>query len=82
MTLYQFNVLDNIKQAETLWAKGVHIAERFDDTHSIILYQIEGFYCEVWYCREHNKIEKFRTFSSVTQLEPYLPNIDINNLNE
>jgi hypothetical protein len=73
MTLYQFNSLDEMEQAETLWDKGVHIAEREDDIHKFILYQIDSFYVEVWHHKEYNVIRKLRTFSSASQLDPYLP---------
>ena len=77
MTLYKFNLLDESKQAETLWENGVHIGERSDAEHNISLYQIEGFYVEVFYHREENVIKRFRTFSSIAQHEPYLGKIDI-----
>ncbi len=76
MTLYQFNALDEMEQQEAVWS-GTHIGERFDQEHSILLYQIDNFYVEVFYHREHNVIRRFRSFSSVTQLEPYLKKIDI-----
>jgi hypothetical protein len=40
MTLYQFNALDEMEQAEILWDKGVHIAERIDSEFKYILYRI------------------------------------------
>jgi len=76
MTLYQFNQLDEMEQAEAVWS-GTHIADRQDKEHNILLYQIDGFYVEVYYHREYNVIRKLRSFSSVTQLEPYLNQIDI-----
>ena len=64
-----------MEQAETLWDKGVHIDERSNDVHQFILYQIEGFYVEVWYHKEYNVIRKFRAFSSRDELDPYLNRI-------
>jgi hypothetical protein len=77
MTLYQFNLLEEKEQAEMLWDKGVHVAERGDEQHNIVLYQMEGFYVEVFYHREQNAIKRFRSFSGINQLEPYLSKIDI-----
>ena len=82
MTLYQFNQLYKKEQVETLWDKGVFIADRRDNECMYLLYQIDSFYVEVSYDDTHNTIRKFRSFSSVTQLEPYLNNIDINELNK
>jgi hypothetical protein len=76
MTLYQFNLLDKTKQAEAVWS-GVHIDNRQDDQHNILLYEVDGFYVEVFYHRIYNVIVKFRSFSSTTQLAPYLEKFDI-----
>jgi hypothetical protein len=51
MTLYQFNMLDEMEQAEAVWSV-THIGERQDEDHSILLYQIDSFYVEVFYHRE------------------------------
>ena len=77
MTLYQFNLLNETQQAETLWENGVHIGEREDLVHTIALYQIGSFYVEVFYHRQLNAIKKFRSFSSTDQLEPYIIKIDV-----
>jgi hypothetical protein len=45
--------LQEKEQAEVLWEMGVHLGERFDGEHKILLYQIDGFYVEVFY---HGKI--------------------------
>jgi hypothetical protein len=79
MTLYQFNMLDKTEQAEAVW-NGVHIDNRQDDQHNILLYEVDGFYVEVFYHRTYNVIVKFRSFSSTTQLAPYLEKIDIMDL--
>ena len=79
MTLYQFNALDEMEQAEAVWS-GVHIGERRDEEHNILLYQIDSFYVEVYFNRELNVIRKFRSFSSTDQLGPYLDSIDIKQL--
>jgi hypothetical protein len=77
MSLYEFNLLNEIQQAEILWENGVHIGERKDQEHTIVLYQIERFYVEVFYHRGLNAIKRFRSFSSTDQLEPYITKIDV-----
>lgn len=47
MTLYEFNALDEMEQAEAVW-DGVHIGERFDEEHNILLYHIDKFYVEAF----------------------------------
>jgi hypothetical protein len=51
MTLYQFNSLDEMEQAEAVW-DGVHIGERWDEEHNILPYQIDSFYIEVFHHKE------------------------------
>ena len=72
MTLYQYKLLDYTDQACVLWNKGVFLCERKAGQHTIALYQIDGFYVEVFYHREHNQIERLRSFRNVDQLRPYL----------
>jgi hypothetical protein len=77
MTIYQHKVLQEKEQAEVLWEMGVHLGERFDGEHKILLYQIEGFYVEVFYHQEQNKLVRLRSFRSVDQLRSYLERIHV-----
>ena len=76
MTLYEFNMLDEMEQAEAIW-DAVCIDGRDDQEHKILLYQIDKFYVEVYYHKEYNVIRRFRSFESTDQLEPYLKKIDL-----
>lgn len=79
MTLYEFNALDEMEQAEALW-ESEFIADRHDEEHNILLYQRDSFYIEVFHHRQLNVIRRIRSFSSTTQLEPYINNINVINL--
>ncbi len=76
MTLYEFKQLDTNEQMEAIW-KGIHIGNRRDREHNIVLYQIDGFYAEVYHHKFDNDIKRVRTFSSTNCLDPYLDQIDI-----
>ncbi len=39
--------MDEMEQAEAVW-EGTHIADREDEQYKILLYQIDGFYVEVY----------------------------------
>lgn len=67
MTLYQFNALDEMEQAEAIWSS-THIGNRQDEIHNILLYQIDSFYVEAYYNREYNELVRFRSFSNTDQL--------------
>jgi hypothetical protein len=44
------------------------------------LYALWSFYVEVFYDPEKNKMTKFRTFKSLTPLEPYLDQVELDDL--
>ena len=77
MTLYKFNQLDEMEQAEAVW-DGDFIADREDAEYKILLYQIDSFYVEIYYHKEYNVIRRFRSFSSTDQLQPYFEKINLN----
>jgi hypothetical protein len=79
MTLYEFKKLHEFKQVEVIY-NSVHISQRWDDEHNILLYQIGGFYVEVFHHRELNIIKRISSFCGIRQLEPYLDQIDISQL--
>jgi hypothetical protein len=77
MTLYQFNLLNETQQAETLWDNGVHIGERVDEEYTVAIYQVHNFCVEVFYHKGLSAIKKFRSFPGADQLAPYTANLDI-----
>ena len=80
MTLYQFNVLTENEKTAIVWSKGDFVIERKENNFSILLYQVQSFYVEVFYSGNENKISRLRSFSSTQQLEPYLEKINISGL--
>ena len=81
MTLYQFKSLSPPEQAEAVW-KGSFLEVRAYGKYSMVLYDLGGFYVEVFYAVQENKIEKFRVFKSTTPLQPYLDEMKSDELNE
>jgi len=79
MTMNEFNAMDETGQIEAV-ARSAHISERQAGKYTILLYQIDGFYVEVYYHMKLNDIVGFRSFSNVDQLFPYLSKIDITEL--
>ena len=77
MTTYDFNGLDVWAQADSLYKHGVFLSDRQSDLYLILLYQIHGFYVEVYFHKGKSKIVRFRSFSNSDRLLPYLEKIDI-----
>ena len=79
MTEDQFNRLSEDEQSDVIAKKAVLISLRRTEEHRILLYQIEGFYAEVFYHPTNNAI-KIKSFSSTEGLQPYLSQISLNGL--
>jgi hypothetical protein len=77
MTFINYNKLEELQQAEAAWNKGVLLAEREEDFHKIMLYQLEDFYIEVTWHSHFNVILKVCSFNTTDHLDPYLEQIDL-----
>jgi hypothetical protein len=79
MTLYQFRSLSEEQQANSVW-DGVFLDLRTHNDCNVLLYDLGGFYVEVYYLPILNKIIKLRPFKSVKPLEPYLDQLNTEEL--
>ena len=77
MTIADFTLLHEIKQAQTLVERGVFVAERLYKNFSIFLYQVDSFYVEIYHNLRYNAMQGMRSFEDDEALEPYLEEIDI-----
>lgn len=80
MTLDEFSRLDDAGQAEELIDRGVFLTERMYKNFSIFLYQLDGFYVEIYHNLRFNVMQGMRSFSEQDDLEPFLESIDISSL--
>ena len=77
MTLDEFTLLNETKQAETLLARGIFLTERLYKNFTIFLYQVDDFYVEVYHNLRFNVMQGMRSFQDDDALQPYLETIDI-----
>jgi hypothetical protein len=77
MNFYDFLQLDETEQVEVLWYNGEQIGRRREGEYLILLYQVEGFYVEVFYHSKLREIKRYLSFDCTERLEPYIENIDI-----
>lgn len=80
MTLIEFTSLDEKKQAQTLLEKGCFLATRLYKNFSILLYQLDNFYVEVYHNLRFDVMQGLRCFEDDETLQPYLETIDISHL--
>lgn len=77
MHFFDFVLLHEEQQLEMLWYNGEQIGRRKEREFIILLYQVEGFYVEVYYNTKYKEIEKYLSFECTDKLEPYTRHIDL-----
>lgn len=77
MTHKEYKALRQDEQTSFLCKAGVSIAERKVGPYLIVLYQVDGFYVEVFYDKHSYQMIKLMSFYNTTLLEPYLTDINI-----
>jgi hypothetical protein len=80
MTLQNFRALTQNKQNKKLLTEGVCIADRRTEEVQALLFQIDGFYVEVFFNGEGDEVLFSRNFEDVNELDPYLQSIDLSEM--
>ena len=81
MGIYEFNQLSLDEQKELVWNDAVFLTNRIEQNIGLSLYKLFDFYTEVHLNNDTNEIEKVRAFRSIEQLDQYLDEINLDNLN-
>ena len=76
----KFKKLTVDQQAKYVKNKGRYLTIRENRHFLIDLYCLEDFFVELWYSPNSVGINQIRSFKDIKQLEPYLKNIDISNI--
>lgn len=71
-----------MEQLDLLYEQGTFIGKRKVDVQCVVLYQLEGFYVEVWYRHYRRVTERIHCFRSMALLDPYLELIDVEHIVE
>ena len=79
MTEDQFKVFSEDSQSNIIHQRGVLISVRRTEEYKVLLYQIDGFYVEVFYHPTDHFI-RIESFSGTEKLSPYLNGISLGNL--
>jgi hypothetical protein len=77
MDIRDFNFMDGMAKTEVLASEGVYLAERHDGCYRISLYQVSGFYVEIYYHKTRFFYICIRSFEDSSELFPYMDDIDI-----
>lgn len=80
MTLEKFTSLKEIEKTLIVQQEGVQISDRYEPEFFIALYQLEGFYVELFYHHKTKNVIYARSFTSTNGLKPYLDSINLKGL--
>jgi len=75
--IYEFNQLSIDEKVNVSSLEGTFLHNRIWNEYGINLYGFGGFYAEVWFNQETNKVDKVRSYNNTEMLEPFLDDIHI-----
>jgi hypothetical protein len=81
LSLTEFMNLPQELQFTVLHKHGVYVGKRKVEKQTIVLFQLHGFYVEVYYKQYRKIIDHIITSESTDILQPYLDQINIRDLN-
>jgi len=82
LSLKEFMDLPKELQFEVLHKHGVYVGKRKVNNQAVVLFQLHGFYVEVYYKQYRKLVDQIVTSNSTEILQPYLDQINIRDLNE
>ena len=77
MTLQQFRSASREVQEKLVKMRGVFLMERKSLGVSVLLFQLHGFYIEVFYNTATSSVSFVKSFEDMDGIEAYLDKIDI-----
>ena len=80
MQLKEFCELEQIAQQEIVLDDGVYLSSRLYLDYTVLLFQLNSFYAELFYPKNKDKCVIIKGFEDTQELEPYLQRINISPL--
>lgn len=77
MRFSAFRKLSPQKQHELVALEGALLCERKSKNFHIFLYQLGGFYVELFFFKESGEFATIKSFDNMDELTPYLSDIDV-----
>jgi hypothetical protein len=82
MTLTEFAMLKKEEQINVIKRNGTFLFVRQEAGIDIVLYQILGFYAEVFFEGDNKKNVRIRSFDDTASLDVYLKEINLSELQD
>ena len=80
MTISDFSLLKLTDQLAFLYEEGVYLSKRKLGKMTVLLYQLQNTYIEIFYTKYRRIVYNIRFSESPDILDPYLGSIEIGNL--
>ena len=74
-TLAEFQELELSMQLELIYEHGAFVGKRQEGDREILLYQLGGYYIELYYLEYRKTIDRMLSTSDPSVLDPYLDQI-------
>jgi hypothetical protein len=82
LSLTEFMDLPQELQFEVLHKHGVYVGKRKVNDQTVVLFQLHGFYVEVYYKQYRKIIDRIVTSDHTEILQPYLDQINIRDISD
>jgi hypothetical protein len=82
LSLTEFIDVPQSVQFEVLHKHGVYVGKRKIDKQTVVLFQLHGFYVEVYYKHYRKVIDRLDLSDSTDMLLPYLDQVSIKGFND
>jgi hypothetical protein len=82
ISLAEFNELNDALKLDLVQKQGAYIGKRKIKRQTVILYQLYGFYVEVYYRSYRAIVDAIQTTDEVIILQPYLDQIHVRDLDK
>lgn len=80
MTITDFSLLTLTEQLSLLYVDGVYLSKRKSGNTTVLLFQLQNVYVEIFYIKYRQVVDHVRFSDSLDILDPYLDSISIGNL--
>jgi len=80
MTIEQFRATSQYVQKSMIKIHGTFLLKRKSVETYAYLFQVDGFYAEVFFNERNGNILQIKAFDNVDELEPYLEEVDISEI--
>lgn len=77
MSCFEFSLLSESEQVALLYEEGIYLGKRREKRRVVLLYQLDGFYVEIYYSSYRRLIHMMYANDTTDILDPYLDQIDV-----